>query len=52
MMGVDPAFKSLVKDIKKRKPDLSDREITRELANEITGKRLFKRKKNGIVFNI
>jgi len=54
-MSVDPVFRELIREIKKSKPDLSDREITKELANEITGKSLLKKVKkkdrNEIIFN-
>jgi len=51
-MGVDPTFRDLVKDIKKKK-GLTEKEVTRQLADELTGKRMFVReKKNEIRFNL
>ncbi len=57
MMSVDPDFRDLVKDIKKRKIGLTEREITKEMANELTGRNLFERKKrkefrNENIFNL
>ncbi len=55
LMGVDPSFKKLMDD-KKKITGLSARELTKELADELTGKRLFtinkEKKKNEIRFNL
>lgn len=56
-MSVDPDFKSFVRSKKKEFPGMSDREITKELANELTGKSLFNqdKKKGGkrnVTFNL
>ncbi len=55
-MSVDPDFKRFVRSKKKDNPGMSDREITKIISDDLTGRSLFNQKKgkrkNNVTFNL